>query len=141
MPFWAPQPYNPARSDLSCMLAPAMYERLVLPELDLVGQDHGALWYHLDGGDARQHLPRLLSLPYLRVVQYTPAPSEPPNGPTHVDMYRLIQPAGKIIHIDLPAENVEPPVRELNPALMTLRTYCVTREQGERLLQASRRWV
>jgi hypothetical protein len=44
---------------------------------------YGALWYHLDGGDARQHLPRLLSLPYLRVVQYTPAPCEPPNGPGH----------------------------------------------------------
>ena len=26
----------------------------------MVGSEHGALWYHLDGGDARQHLPRLL---------------------------------------------------------------------------------
>ena len=63
------------------MLSPAMFDRFVVPELDVYGEDHGALWYHLDGGDARQHLPRLLSLPYLRVVQYVPAPFEPPNGP------------------------------------------------------------
>ncbi|MCE5260100.1 MAG: hypothetical protein LLG44_13735 [Chloroflexi bacterium] len=141
MPFWAPEPYNTTQSDVSCMLSPAMYERFVVPELDIVGADHGALWYHLDGGDARQHLPRLLTLPYLRVVQYTPAPCEPPNGPEHLEMYRMIQAAGRIIHIDLPAENVEPLVRELNPALLLLQTHCASREEGERLLEASRGWV
>jgi len=141
MPFWAPQPYNTSQSDVSCMLSPAMYRRFILPELEIIGQDHGALWYHLDGGDARQHLPTLLSLPYLRVLQYTPAPCEPPNGPFHLDMYRMIQAAGKIIHIELPAENVEPLVRELNPALLILQVYCARPEHGERLLAASRKWV
>lgn len=141
MPFWAPEPYNSFQSDVSCMLSPAMFERFIVPELDIAGSDHGALWYHLDGGDARQHLPRLLSLPYLRVVQYTPAPGEPDNGPGHLEMYRMIQAAGKIIHIDLPAANIEPLVRELNPALLLLQTYVASREEGERLLEASRRWV
>jgi hypothetical protein len=60
MPFWAPEPHNVTQSDVSCMLSPEMFERFVGPELDVYGNEHGALWYHLDGGDARQHLPRRL---------------------------------------------------------------------------------
>jgi hypothetical protein len=141
MPFWAPEPFMSTQSDVSCMLSPAMYERFVVPELDVYGHEHNALWYHLDGGDARQHLPRLLSLPYLRVVQYTPAPCEPPNGPAHLAMYRQIQAAGKIINIDLPKENVEPLVRELDPALMLLQVGCSSREEGQRLLDQSAKWA
>jgi hypothetical protein len=141
MPFWAPEPFARAQSDVSCMLSPEMFERFVVPELDLCGGEHGALWYHLDGGDARQHLPRLLSLPYMRVIQYTPAPSEPPNGPEHLELYRAVQTAGRIVHVSLPAENVEPLVRELDPALLMLDTTCPSREAGEALLKESATWA
>lgn len=140
MPFWAPQPFASTQSDVSCMLSTEMYDRFILPELDLIGQEVGAMWYHLDGGDARQHLPRLLSLPYLRVLQYTPAPFEQPNGPAHLEMYRAIQAAGKIIHIEIPIENIEPLVRELDPGLILYSTYAPTRAEGEKLLEQSARW-
>jgi hypothetical protein len=141
MPFWAPEPYNSSQSDVSCMLSPEMFDRFVLPELCLCGEEHGALWYHLDGGDARQHLPRLLSLPFLRVLQYTPAPCEPPNGPAHLAMYRQVQAAGKIVHVQLPWQNVEPLVRELDPALLMLDTHVASRADGERLLAQSVGWT
>lgn len=141
MPFWAPEPFNSAQSDVSCMLSPAMFDRFVVPELDIWGGEWGALWYHLDGGDARQHLPRLLSLPYLRVVQYTPAPCEPPNGPAHFEMYRRIQAAGRIVHIEVPLENVEPLVRGLDPALLMVQTWCSDRGEGERLLEQCVVWA
>ncbi len=141
MPFWAPEPYNTLQSDVSCMLSPEMFERFVVPELDVHGREFGALWYHLDGGDARQHLPRLLTLPYLRVVQYTPAPCEPPNGPAHLEMYKAIQAAGRIVHIQAPAQNVEPLVRELDPALLMLDTWCPSPAEGERLLERSASWM
>jgi len=135
MPFWAPEPFVATQSDVSCMLSAEMYDRFVLPELELYGEGCGALWYHLDGGDARQHLPRLLSLPFLRVVQYTPTPHEPSNGPAHLEMYRQIQAAGKIVHIDLPWQHVEPLVRELDPSLLMLSTWCPSRSAGEQLLE------
>jgi len=141
MPFWAPEPFLRTQSDVSCMLSPDMYDRLVVPELDVYGHEHGALWYHLDGGDARQHLPRLLSLPYLRVVQYTPAPNEPPNGPGHLDLYRAIQKAGRIVHIDVPPQHVEPLLRELDPSRLMLQTRCRSRDEGERLLEQSAVWA
>ncbi len=135
MPFWAPQPFASTQSDVSCMLSPEMFDSFVLPELELIGAEHGALWYHLDGGDAKQHLPRLLSLPFLRVVQYVPAPCEPPNGPGHLEMYRLIQAAGKIVHIDVPHETVQPLLRELDPSLLLLQTECNSIDEGEALLK------
>jgi hypothetical protein len=140
MAIWAPTPFNSTQSDVSCMLSPEQFDRFVVPELDVQGQEHGALWYHLDGGDARQHLPRLLSLPYMRVIQYVPAPCEPRNGPGHLEMYRQIQAAGRIVHIEVPAAHVEPLVRELDPALLMLETRCANREAGERLLEQSVIW-
>ncbi len=141
MPFWTPEPFNSTQSDVSCMLSPEMFDRFIVPELDLYGQEFGALWYHLDGGDAKQHLPRLLSLPYLRVVQYVPAPCEPPNGPGHLEMYRQIQATGRIVHIQVSMQNVEPLVRELDPALLMLDTSCPTRSDGEKLLEQSIIWA
>lgn len=140
MPFWAPTPFNCAQSDVSCMLSPEMFDRFVVPELEILGADQGALWYHLDGGDAKQHLPRLLSLPFLRVVQYTPAPLEPPNGPGHLELYWCIQAAGKIVHVQVAAQHVEPLARELDPALLMLDTRVSSPAEGERFLERSVRW-
>lgn len=141
MPFWAPEQYGGTQSDCSCMLSPEMFDRFIVPELDVYAHECGAIWYHLDGADARQHVPTLLSLPCLRVMQYTPAPCEPPNGPEHLDLYREIQAAGKIVHVDVPAENVEPLVKGLDPALLMLQAACHTIDEGEELLAAARRWM
>lgn len=140
MTLWAPEPFISTQSDVSCMLSPAMYEQFVVPELELLSASTGAMWYHLDGHDARQHLPRLLSLPYLRVIQYTPTPSEPPNGPDHLDFYRKIQRAGRIVHIQVPPEHVDALVGKLDPALLMLDTYCASEAEGRALLKRAERW-
>ena len=75
------------------------------------------------------------------VVQYTPAPSEPPNGPEHLEMYRRIQAAGRIVHIQVPAQNVEPLVRALDPALLMLDTWVPSRAEGEQLLEQCVKWT
>jgi len=141
MPFWAPEPYAGTQSDVSCMLSPGQFERFVVPELTLYGESVGALWYHLDGGNARQHLPRLLALPTMRVMQYVPTPEEPPNGREHLALYRAIQAAGCIVHIQVPLEEVEPLVRALDPALLMLETAVATPDEGRELLAAAARWT
>ena len=141
MPFWAPEPYCGTQSDVSCMLSPEQYDRFVLPEIELYAEMRGPIWYHLDGEDAKQHLPRLLSLPFLRVLQYTPTLMEPPNGPAHLEMYKQVQAAGKILHIEVPAKSIEPMIRELDPALLMLHTQTPSRDDGERLLQQCVEWA
>jgi hypothetical protein len=112
-----------------------------VPELDVCGRECGALWYHLDGRDAQQHLPRLLSLPYMRVIQYTPTPAEPPNGPEHLDFYRRIQAAGRIVHIAVEPAQVEPLCRELDPSRLMLTTSCGSPQEGRQLLADAVRWT
>jgi hypothetical protein len=141
MAFWAPEPFKTTQSDVSCMLSPDLFDRFVVPELEVYGEAFGAMWYHLDGGDARQHLPRLLSLPFIRVVQYTPAPGEPPNGLGHLDLYRKIQAAGRIVHIHVAKENVAPLLKEVDPALIMIETSCASQAEGEALLEAAKGWI
>ncbi len=141
LPFWAPEPFVSTQCDLSCMISPAMFEEFVLPELDLIGQEFRQVWYHLDGQSAWQHLDRLLALPYLRVIQFTPMSGTEPNGPAYLDLYRRIQAAGKIVHINLPAENIEPLVKALNPARVCFDTGCASIAAAEDLLKKAERWT
>ena len=139
MPMWRPTAYRATQSDVSCMLSPAMYEEFVMPELELLAADSCCLWYHLDGGNARQHLPSLLSFPALRMLQYTPAPCEPPNGPEHLDFYRQVQRAGKIVHIELPAQNVLPLAKALDPSLLCMYTNVASEVEADALMRGLER--
>ena len=142
MPFWAPVPFIELQADVSCMLSPEHFEQFVIPELDMWGQACGAMWYHLDGGDASHHLPRLLSLPYLKVIQYVPHPSEPPNGIGHLALYRKIQEAGRIVHIFVSKDQVKPLCRALDPRRLMLEVSDVaTIAEAEDLLVAAKRWT
>ena len=141
MPFWAPESYLSTQSDVSCMLSPAMFDEFVLPELDRYAAEFGSIWYHLDGQDALQHLPRLLSLPYLRVIQYVATFNEPPNGVGQLELYRKIQQAGKIVHISVTPDQVEPLVKALDPALLMLFTGVGSVAEADEMLAASRQWM
>ena len=141
MPFWAPEPFFSTQSDVSCMLSPEMFQKFIVPEFEILAEAFGSMWFHLDGRDAIHHLPLLLSLPYLRVMQYTPTPNEPPNGPGHLALYREIQAAGKIVHITASRECVEPLLRDLDPARLMLQTTCDSVAEGEALLEAAKRWI
>ena len=140
-PCWAPEPFVAAQSDVSCMLSPDMFAEFILPELDLLGARFGRLWYHLDGPDARVHLPALLARDYLRVVQFVPGAGQPPNGPVWLDTYRQIQAAGRVVWVALPPENIEPLVRALDPGRLCFQTWTDTEREARELLAAAERWI
>jgi len=141
MTLWLPEPYVFTQSDVSCMISPGMFDEFVLPELDLVGAAFKNVWYHLDGQSAFRHLPRLLSLPYLRIIQFVPEAGTPPNGPAYLDLYRKIQNAGKIVHIDVPTQNIELLARELDPTRLIISTFCRTPQEADELLAQAVRWT
>ncbi len=136
--FWGPKPFVSTQSDVSCMISPAMFEEFVVPELQLVGERFGRVWYHLDGPGAERHLPRLLSLDAIRVVQWVPGAGRPPNGSAYLDLYRAIQAAGRIVHIAIPRGNVETVVKALDPALLCIETWCDSPAEAGDLLAATR---
>lgn len=140
MPVWGPKPFIRTQSDVSCMLSPDAFEQFVLPELDIYGKRF-PLWYHLDGGNAKQHLPILLSLPYLKFVQYVPMPSEPLNGIEHLSFYKQVQAAGKIIHIKVSNDRItEELIKELDPSRILLETSTESLRQAEELLNKIAKW-
>ena len=143
MLFWAPVPYGWTQSDVSGMLSPELFEQFVIPELNLHGQSYGALWYHPDSSDALHHLPRLLSLAYICVIQYVPRSNEPPNGVAHLRMYRQIQEAGRIVHIQVTKDQIEPLCRALDLRQLVLEVSWRWESRGEaqELLAAAKRWT
>ncbi len=131
---WAPEPFVVLQSDVSCMMPPAMFEEFVLPELEIFGNEY-PVWYHLDGRDAQQHLPILLSLDYIRVIQYVPTPAEAPNGIGQLELYRKIQAAGKIVHIAVAPERITGEfLAALDPSLLLINTGCANIAEAEKLL-------
>lgn len=140
-PFWGPKPFTFWQSDISCMISPEMYKQLILPELEEVGKAFERVWYHLDGPDAVQHLPTICSQDYVRVVQYVPGGGCLPNGPAYLDLYKKIQQAGRIVHVNVPAKNVEPLLRELDPGLLCLQVHCHNEREARELLAAAERWT
>lgn len=133
--------FDGEHTDIWGMLSPAMFERFVLPELALLGQEFGQLWYHLDGGNACQHVPQLLSLPSMKVIQYVPTPSEAPIGSEHLALYRQIQQAGIIVHIQTPVQLIEPLVKALDPGLLYIETRVDRAEDADVLLADACRWA
>jgi hypothetical protein len=141
MDLWLPEPYVTAQSDISCMISPDMFDEFIVPELELVGAEFGNVWYHLDGQGAVKHLPRLLSLPSIKAVQFVPEAGTAPNGPEHLALYRRIQEAGRILHIDAPPRNIEPLVRALDPSRLVLCTYCGSAADADELVSRSGQWM
>jgi len=141
MTFWAPEPYMSTQSDVSCMLSPAMFDEFIVPDLDEMGNAFGSMWYHLDGARARQHLPSLLSLPYMRVIQFIPEPDFPPNGEDWLELYKEIQAGGKAVHISVAPDRIEPLVRQLDPALLIIDTWAGSSAEADEMLLAAERWT
>jgi len=139
--FWGPQRFQAVQSDVSCMLGPDMFTEFILPELDLLGRRFGRLWYHLDGPDAVRHLPALCSRDYLRVIQYVPGAGKAGNGPAWMDLYRRIQAAGRVVHVDAHPAQVEALIRGLDPGLLCIETRVESEREAQDLLISAKHWT
>jgi hypothetical protein len=118
-----------------------MFNIYVMREFDLLAQYFPKIWYHLDGGNATHHLPTLLSRDYIKIIQYVAAPSEPRNGPGHIDLYRKVQAAGRGLDLHAPPENMEWLIRHLRPDGVVLSTYTASQDEAERLLENAEKWA
>ncbi len=139
--IWHPTELIPTQSDMSCMISSSMFERYVLADLDLLGERHDFIWYHLDGWDAVRHLPALLGRPYIKAVQYVSAAGQPPNGPTFLDMYRQVQAAGRCLDLEVPWEHVPFLIRHLQPQGLILRTWAPSLQAADELLADAPAWA
>jgi hypothetical protein len=139
--IWHPTELVQAQSDMSCMISSALFERYALCDLDLLGERHDFVWYHLDGWDAVRHLGALLGRPYIQAIQYVSAAGQPPNGPTFLGLYRQVQAGGRCLDLEVPWENVPVLIRRLRPRGLILRTWAPSIEAAQELLARAPAWA
>jgi hypothetical protein len=137
---WAPgRTYN-IQCDFSCMISPAHFDEFVAPELEALCAWLDYVTYHLDGPGALQHLERLLAMPRLHGIQWTPGAGQP-SAASWLPMLEKIQKAGKILHLHDDIANVETICRELSPrGLMLSVSGCGSEAEARELLRKARQW-
>jgi len=138
--LWHPDMAMISQSDMSCMISPAMFERYVMREMDLVAERYGPLWYHLDGPGAVHHLDCLIRSPSIRFIQWVPGAGVPPNGPAWIELYRAVQAAGRGLDLSVPRENMEYLIRHLRPEGVVLRTHVESPEAADELVDLAVKW-
>jgi hypothetical protein len=80
------------------MISPAMFERYVSSDLAACCDELAYAFYHLDGKGQIAHLDQLLSLPWLRGIQWVPGDGQPPAD-CWLPQLRRIRDAGKLCQV------------------------------------------
>ncbi len=112
---WAPGSTYACQCDFSTMISPAMFEELVVPEVEKLGEYLQYIVWHLDGPeDEIKHLDILLGLPPIKAIQWNPSPQN--SVLTFIPYLKKVQAAGKSL-IAFPAneQEVETLLSELSP--------------------------
>lgn len=93
---WYPGRHAQLQADLSVMLSPDLYEQFVLPELYELSGFLDASVYHLDGQEQLRHLDMILSVPGIRMIQWTPVAGQLPTSAYLPALERILK-AGKAL--------------------------------------------
>jgi len=103
---WAPGRMAKLQCDFSAMISPEMFGEFMFPVLDAMTRRLDYSMYHWDGPGAIPHLPHLLNLEHLDIVQWTPGAGEPPtHDKTWWGLYHQCFEAGK--KVDISANSIE----------------------------------
>ena len=138
LPLWSPGMATTIQCDYSCLISGEMFARFVVPELQTRARWLHDCLYHLDGPDAVHHLDRLLQIPEIKGIQWVPG-SGAPLCLDWLPLLRRIQAAGKLLHISIPAADVEKALTELKPEGLFLVTSCASVAEADALVAMAER--
>ena len=93
--------------------------------------------YHLDGPEALRHLKRIIQLPGLKAIQWSPGESNPgPEDPKWFHIYKTIHNAGlNLILLNVPSQSVESLIKMFGNGRTLISTKCVSKREAERLAE------
>ncbi len=94
MGTWSAGRHLQLQVDCSVMLSPKQFERFALPELTRLARWLDQAVYHLDGQEQIRHLPCILSVPNIRMIQWTPVDGQPKTS-AFLPVLQQIQAAGR----------------------------------------------
>ncbi|MCC7146844.1 MAG: hypothetical protein IT443_10395 [Phycisphaeraceae bacterium] len=135
--IWSPQRCYMLQCDLSYMFSPAMFERLVRPDLETCCRELEHGFYHLDGRGQIAHLDLLLKMKELRGIQWIPGDGQP-TADGWLDLLKRIVDAGKLCQVYVPVDGARRIVQGLGgprgAGRMAITIWGVTNDDQARAL-------
>ena len=110
--LWCPERFYMLQSDFSYMISPAMFERFVLPDLEMICDHLDYSFYHLDGKGQIPHLDMLLAIEHLDGIQWIPGDGAPPSE-EWLPLLKRIRDAGKLCQLFVTPEGALTITRKL----------------------------
>ena len=131
---WAPGFHAQMQCDASVMISNSMFKEFVMPELQTQCRFLEYPLYHFDGMEQTRHLDDLLSIPELRVIQWTQVAGQPPCT-EFIPQLKKIQEAGKNVLIHVSPDQIEPLMENLSSRGLLLLTSAPTREDADAIIK------
>lgn len=111
---WSNTPYTLPTCDFSFSIGSEQFKEFCLPSLTEQARRAGRCLFHLDGEGASKHAEALAATPEISAVQYTPN-ANAPSALAKLEMFKMLQEAGKPIMVIAPLEELPALVDELDP--------------------------
>ena len=111
---YAPGLHAQVQCDLGAMISRDLVEKFFLNELREACRFLEYSLYHLDGIEQKRFLDLILSVPELKMIQWTSVDGQPP-ALASIESLRAIQAAGKGLLLNLPAVYVKDVLEQLSP--------------------------
>jgi len=135
--LWGPGKTCKVQCDFSCMISARMFRDFVVPPLAAQCDWLDFSMYHLDGTQARHHVPALLEIESLDAIEWTPQAGIPNGGsPMWYDLYRQIKRGGKSVQaVGVEPEDVIPLIEAVGPEGLFITCSAPDEATAERLVE------
>jgi len=131
---WAPGFHAQMQCDMSVMISNPMFKEFILPELKSQCRFLEYPLYHFDGIEQMRHLDDILSVPELRVIQWTQVDGQAP-ATEYIPALQKIQAAGKNLLLNgLRPKQIRPLMEKLSSKGLMLVMDAGTREEADALI-------
>lgn len=131
---WSDTLYTLPTCDFNALIGESDFIEVCLPSLAEQARRAGRCIFHLDGPDASRHAPALAAEKSITAVQYTPGAGTE-SALAKIDMFKMLQKAGKPVLVVTPFEEVKELIDRLDPAgLVVWVNDCSSNEQADTLM-------
>ena len=132
---WAPGFHAQMQCDMSVMISNPLFRKFILPELQSQCRFLEYPLYHFDGIEQLRHLDDILSVPELRVIQWTQVDGQAPVT-EYIPALQKIQAAGKNLLLNaVKPQQIRPLMENLSSKGLLLVTDAATREEADSMIE------
>lgn len=135
---YAPGLHAQVQCDLGAMISRELVEKFFLNELREACRFLEYSLYHLDGIEQKRFLDLILSVPELKMIQWTSVDGQPPALES-LESLRAIQAAGKGLLLNLPAVYVKDVLECLSPKGLYIVTTAPDEDAARELVRLAER--